>query len=341
MVAGVELSAGTVRVVVARREDSRLRVSGRGESNLAEGAISGGLVVDRGAVAAALSLAFATAERTQRAERVFAAIDGDDVRTHHTLTSFERASSEAPVAAGEIARATRDATGEGVKAATIAVEEDPALRGIATGRLHDDVAALSLDGRALASLVGHRGRLVEVWTDMSTAPLVLSGAAIAALDSAKRRASVIPGAYALGRLLAESGVTDAGVLRLGADVTALAILREGRVAATRVFGLGRAAMEARPDRVDRDARVWADCVIASLRGLDGLPPARWLFVGVPESLLALPHALGDAVGGVRGGSVDIAPLSTGIVSRAYGDVPLRTDDLVAVGAAALGSGMYA
>src|SRR5438445_453402 len=171
--------------------------------------------------------------------------------------------------------------------------------------------------------------------------LVLSGAAMGALETARHRGAIVPGAYALGRLLTESGVLDAGVLRLGADVTSLAVLREGRVVATRAFGLGRIAIMSRPDRLESDARVWADCVIASLHTLDGLPPARWLFVGVPDSLAALPRALGEAVSGVRGGAVDVAPLSVGIASRAYSDVTLRADDLVAVGAAAIASGIFA
>lgn len=341
LVAGVELSATVARVVVATRESGRLRVVGRGESGLAEGAVAGGLVVDRESVGAAVATAFGAAERGQRVERTAVAIDGDDVRTYHLSTSFERESSAAPVVPNEISRATREATAVTAKTAMANAGDDPALRGVPTTRIHEDVASLSLDGRHLATLVGQRGGLVEVWSDVSVAPLVLSGAAAGALEGARRRASVVSGAYALGRLLTESGVLDAGVLRLGADVTALAILREGRVVATRAFGLGRIAIASRPDRLDADARVWADCVLASLHTLDGLPPARWLFVGVPESLLALPSALGEAVGEVRGGEVDVAPLSPGIASRAYGDVQLRADDLVAVGAAAIASGIFA
>lgn len=341
LVAGVELSASVARVIVATRENSRLRITGRGEAGLAEGAVTGGLVVDRESVGAALMTAFGAAERGQRVERSVVAIDGDDVRTYHLSTSFERESSTAPVMAGEISRATREAATVTAKTAAANAEDDPALRGVPTTRLHEDVASLSLDGRNLATLVGQRGGLVEVWTDVSVAPLVLSGAASGALETARRRGTVVPGAYALGRLLAESGVLDAGVLRLGADVTALAVLREGRVVATRAFGLGRIAIASRPDRLEADARVWADCVVASLHTLDGLPPARWLFVGIPDSLLALPRALGEAVGGVRGGAVDVMPLSVGIASRAYGDVQLRPEDLVAVGAAAIASGIFA
>ena len=340
LVAGVELSAAVARVIVATRENSRLRVTGRGEAALAEGAVSGGLVVDRESVAAALATAFGAAERGQRVDRSLVALDGDDVRTYHLSTSFERESSEAPVAQGEISRAARDAAAVTAKTAASSAEDDPALRGVPTVRLHEDVASLSLDGRHLATLVGQRGGLVEVWSDVSVAPLVLSGAALGALEGARHRGAVVPGAYALGRLLAESGVLDAGVIRLGADVTALAILREGRVVATRAFGLGRIAIASRPDRLEADARVWADCVVASLHALDGLPPARWLFVGVPDSMLALPRALGEAVGGVRGGTVDVAPLSVAVASRAYGDVQLRSDDLVAVGAAAIASGIF-
>jgi len=340
VLAGVEIAAGIVRVAVLRREDARLRVTGKGEATLADGAVAGGLIVDRGAVAGALELALATAERAGRAERLVVAIDGDDLRTYHTSTTFERDDSTSPVAIGEVSRATKEASSAAAKAASVAVDEDPSLRGVATARLHDDVAALWLDGRALESLVGHRGRLVQVWSDVSVAPLVLSGAAVATVEAARRRGSIVPGAYALGRLLAASGFSDGGVIRVGADVTAVAVLREGRVAATRAFGLGRTSFDGRTASLARDARVWADCVLASLRGLEGLPPARWVFLGVPEGLIAVPKALGEAVGELRGGDIEMAPLAVTLATRAYGDVPLRADDLVAVGAAGLGADVY-
>lgn len=338
-VAGVELSAGVVHVVIGRREDSRLRVTGKGESALAEGAVNGGLVSDRGAVADALRQAFAIAEHAQRAERVAVALDSDDIRTYHALTTFEREDSGSAVGASEESRAMREAAEVARARAAAATEEDAALRGVATAQLHDDVAALALDGRGLRSLVGHRGRLVEVWTDVTIAPLVVTGAVTATLEVTRRRGSVLSGAYVLGRLLAASGVSDAGVVRLGPDITSLAVLREGRVAGTRVFALGRSAFAARLGKASDDARVWADCVVASLRGLDGPPPGRWIFVGVPETLLALPQALGLVVGELRGDSVDIAPLSVALASRIYGD-GLRSDDLTAAGAAALAAGIY-
>ncbi len=194
--------------------------------------------------------------------------------------------------------------------------------------------------RGLRSLVGHRGRVVEVWTDVTLGSLVVSGAATATLEVARRRGTVVSGAYALGRLVAGSSISDAGIVRLGPDLTALAIVREGRVVATRVFALGRSAITARAGKAQDDGRVWADCVVASLRGLDGPPPARWLFVGVPESLLSLPNALGAVIGGIRGDEVDIAPLTVVLATRLYGDGGLRSDDLVAASAAALGAGVF-
>lgn len=338
--AGVELSSGVVRVVVARREDTRLRVVGRGESALPEAAMSGGLVTDRSAAAEALRAALAVAEHVQRAERVAVAVDSDDIRTFHAVTAFEREDSRSPVGASEESRAVREAAADAAARAGAATEEDAALRGVPTAQLHDAVAAVTLDGRGLRSLAGHRGRLVEVWTDVTIAPLVITGAATATLEAARRRGSVVSGAYALGRLLAACGLSDAGVVRLGADSTSLAVVREGRVVATRVFTLGRSALSARGAHLDADARVWADCVMVSLRGLDGPPPGRWIFAGVPESLLALPNALGSAVGEARGDAIDVAPLSLGVATRVYGDVGLRADDLVAVGAAGIAAGLY-
>ena len=337
-VAGVEVQAGIIRVVVGQRDGARLRVSGRGESALPEGAVSGGLVADRFVVADALRTAFASAEHQQRAERVAIAIDSDDMRTHHALTTFEREDLRAAVGAGEESRAVREAASDAHSRAAAATEEDPALRGVATVQLDEKVAALSIDGRGLPSLVGHRGRVVEVWTDVTIAPLVVTGAVTATLEAARRRGSVASGAYVLGRLIAESGVSDAGVVRLGNDFTAIAVLREGRVIGTRVFALGRAALAARNGKSTDDAKVWADCVVASLRGIDGPPPGRWLFVGVSESLLALPSALAATIGEIRGDTSEAAPLAVSAANRIAGDV--RGDDLVAAGAAALAAGIY-
>ena len=339
-VAGVELAAGLARVVVARAEGGRLRVLGRGESALGPDAITGGLVVDRPAVTAALAAAFAAAERGGSTERAVVAIDGDDVRTYHVATPFEREASATPIVRGEIDRALREARDDAAKTAEAAVADDPALRGVATARLSDELAGLLVDGRELDSVVGYHGRSLEVHTDVAVAPLVLSGAALATISSSRRRATAVSGIYALARLVAASGVADAGVVRIGADTTAVARVRERRVVGTRVFGLGRDAFVSREASREDDARVWAECVTLPLALQDTLPPERWLFVGVPESLLVLPNALSGIVGEIRGAPARIGPLSSGVVGRLFTDVPLHADDLVAAGAAALGAQVY-
>src|SRR5205814_1810619 len=138
----------------------------------------------------------------------------------------------------------RERREEAARAAQTAVADDPALRGVATARMTDEVAALVLDGRELDSVEGYHGRALEVHTDVAVAPLVLSGAALATV-AVRRRPTAVPGIYALARLVAASGIADAGIVRVGADVTALAIVRERRVVGTRVFGLGRDAFAAR------------------------------------------------------------------------------------------------
>ncbi|MDQ3097499.1 MAG: hypothetical protein M3Q61_04935 [Chloroflexota bacterium] len=350
-VAGVEIAAGSVRVVVGRREERRLRVLGAAASPLREGAVSGGLIVDRGAVGQGIAAAVALAEGRDRPARMLVALDGDDIRTYHVATSFERQSAEDPIQPGEVQRATREAREDAVRAAQSAAADDPALRGIATVQLEAETAGFLLDGRALDSLEGFHGRAVVVHTDIALAPLLHSGAVSGALDVAKRRAGVSSGAYVLGRLLAESGFTDGGILRLGADVTAYAIVREGRVVATRVFGLGRDALL---DRIRRgpatpgpagtgdrsDAAVWARCVLATNTAIDGQYPARWYFVGVPDELVVLPRALGEALAAQRGGSVDIAPLRAAAAGRVAIDGQLHADHLVAAGAAALAAEVY-
>jgi cell division ATPase FtsA len=340
-VSGVELAAGVVRAIVARAEGGRLRVLGRGEAALARDTVAGGLVVDRPAVTAAVMTALGAAERGVPTERTVVAIDGDDVRTYHVTTPFEREESATPIVRAEVDRAIREAREDAAKYAQREVEDDPALRGVGTARITDDVAALVLDGRPLESLVGYHGRALEVHTDVAVAPLVLSGAALATLASSRRRATAVPGIYALSRLVAESGIADAGIVRLGADTTAVALVRERRVVGTRVFGLGRDAFALRDETRDDDARVWAECVAVPMPQHDAPPPERWLFIGVPETLIALPNALGTILSEARGESARIGPLSPGVVGRVFADVPLSGEDLVAAGAAAIAAGVYA
>jgi cell division ATPase FtsA len=339
-VSGVELAAGSARAVVARIEAGHLRVLARGEAGLAPDAIVGGLVVDRPTVSAAVATALSAAERGAPTERTVVAIDGDDVRTYHLTTPFEREESTTPIVRAEVDRALREARDEAARRAQAEVEDDPALRGVATARLSDDVAGLVLDGRPLESLVGYHGRSLEVHTDVSVAPLVLSGAALATVASPRRRATAVPGIYAIARLVAESGIADAGIVRLGADTTALALIRERRVVGTRVFGLGRDAFALREETREADARIWAECVALPLAPHDAPPPERWLFLGVPESLIALPNALGVILGDARGEPARIAPLSPGILGRVFADIPVHGDDLVAVGAAAIAAELY-
>ena len=332
-VAGVELGSDRVRVIVARREDALLRVTGVSQAPLRPGAMAGGLVVDREAVGGAVASALSVAESREKATRVVAAVDGDDIRTYHLATTFEREALNEPMSHGEVTRAVQEARAEAERVAREATVNDASLRGIATVQLRDDVAGLALDGRPLASLIGFQGRYVEVRTDVSLAPLVLGSAANGALEAAKRRGAIAPAAYALARLLAACGVTEGAVLRLGADVTAFAIVRGSRVVATRAFGLGRDALLARMERVERDAGVWARCVAAPMPGMDGLLPARWYFVGVPDELVALPRALADAVAQQRGSDVEMELLRPALASRILSQDPLHADDLVACGAA--------
>ena len=86
--------------------------------------------------------------------------------------------------------------------------------------------------------------------------------------------------------------------------------------------------------------MWAEIVALPLSADNAPPPERWLFVGVPEALLALPNALAKIVGETRGGSARIGPLTPSVTSRVFSDVPLNAEDLVAVGAAALATDVY-
>lgn len=341
-VAGVEVAAGAVRAVVGRREDGRLRVIAASNAPLPKGAVSGGLVVDRAACGQAIATALGIAESRERATRVLLAIDGDDVRTYHVATTFERTSAEEPIQASEVQRAIREAREHAVQTARTAASEDPAMRGTATVQLDTQIAGALLDGRPLRRLEGFHGRSVVVHTDVSLAPLLHGGAVAGALAVAKRRAGTTCGAYVLARLLAESGFTDGGVLRLGADLTAFAIVRDGRVVATRSFGLGRDELLGRVEgaKAADDAAVWASCVLAPNDAVEGQYPARWYFVGVPDELVALPRALGNALARQRGGAADISPLGAPAATRLSTDGQLHADHLVAGGAAAIAAEIF-
>lgn len=314
-------------------------MTGRAQAALAGGVVAAGIATDPRAAAHAIASALDAAEHGQRSERVILAIDGDDIRTYHGATTFEREDQESAVSAGEALRAIREAREDAARNARLAATDDPALRGIATAELRSDVCGFVLDGRALGTLVGYRGRYVEVRTDVALAPLVLSGAATAALDTARRRGGVTAGAYALGRLITGSGTADAGVLRVTADLCACALLRDGRVAATRTFALGRDALGARGGTAG-DAAVWARCVLAAFAENDDLP-GRWLVAGMPSELAAFPRALAAALADRRGGQADVVPLRPSDAARVVADASLGPEDLVAAGAAALAAEVYA
>ena len=112
-VAGIELAAGMARAVVARAEGGRLRVVGRGETTLAADAVVGGLVVEPRVVTAAVASALGAAERGVPTERMVIAIDGDDVRTYHVKTPFDREESGTPIVRAEADRAVREARSAG------------------------------------------------------------------------------------------------------------------------------------------------------------------------------------------------------------------------------------
>ena len=337
-VAGVELASAAVRVVVGHRESGRFRVTGVGRAPIPPSAMTGGYVADRRAVGAAVVAAFAAAERAAHAEKVVVAIDGDDIRTYHETTTFERDDQRDAVSPGEATRAVRLARQAGARAARDQASDDPALRGIATAELSDDVGGFILDGRRLASPVGDRGQRLEVRTDVALAPLVQAGGATATLDLAKRRGTAASGAYALGRLVAESGVAEAGIARLGADQTTVSVVRDGHVTGTRAFAVGREALLAR--NAPADADVWARCVVVTVRALGLEQPGRWYVSGVGEDLAGLPKALVSAATVERGSGVDVLPLRPSLVPRVVGDASLTADDLVAAGAAALGAEAY-
>jgi hypothetical protein len=134
-------------------------------------------------------------------------------------------------------------------------------------------------------------------------------------------------------------VSEAGIARLGADVTAVAVVRDGRVAGTRVFAVGRDVLMLRRGAADPD--VWARCVVGTVRSLGLELPGKWYAAGIPDDLAVLAGALGSAAGGERGGSVDVLPLRTSLVPRIVADASLSADDLVAAGAASLGAEAYA
>ena len=327
LVAGIELAAGAVRVVIGHRDGGRLRVTSVGSRSLPVGAIVAGLVVDRSAVEGALAGLLAHAEAGGRATRVVVALDGDDVRTFHLTTRVERPTANAPVTAAELARADHRAAADLAEQARAATSADLALRGIATVQAREDRSGYLLDGRSLASLVGFQGRLMDVRSDLTILPLVMSGAGLAVMGG--RRASIACGTHALARSLVGSVTDDTAVVRVGADLTSVAVLRSGDVRATCSFSLGRSELEAR--LVEEDASVWASAVVEALG--DGETPARWILGGVADP--RLERALVAAAAERHGPAVEVLPLRLEMLTRVIAEPTLEVTDLVAVAAAAL------
>lgn len=328
---GLELAAGTVRAVAGRRSEGRLRVSGVASAALGAGAIRTGLVVDRDAAVRGITAALREVEHGDRAARICLALDGDDVRTFHLVTTFERESAGAPITEAEVARAVREARADLGERARRAASEDAALRAIPYVQIREDPGQFALDGRMVASLVGHQGRYVDARSDVTIAPLVVSGAASAALAQAGRAGSLVAGAYALGRLLAAAGADPAVVVRLGSDMTTVAVVRTGAVTHSRAFSIGRHEIAQRASA--DDAGVWAACVVEALG--EGELPSRWLVAGVGDDLASLPSALAEAAHERCGARVEVEPLRTSDVAQVLGDVAVQTEDLVAAGACAL------
>ena len=331
LVAGVELAAGTVRVACGHRDGGRLRITTVGSRTLPTGAVVGGLVVDRPVVQAAVAGLLAQAEADGRVTRVVLALDGDDVRTFRLTTRVERPTATSPVTVTEVARVEDRARADLAEQARTVALADLALRGIATVQAREDRSGYLLDGRPLASLVGFQGRLMDVRSDHTILPLVMSGAALAVLGG--RRATLACGTHALGRSLIGSVVGDTAAVRVGADLTSVAVLRSGDVASTRSFSLGRSELETR--QVKGDASVWAAAVLEACG--DGETPVRWLLVGVADELA---QALVEAASERRGSTVEVAPLRPELLTRVVAEPTLEMADLVAVGAAAFAAELY-
>src|SRR5207244_9494900 len=111
---------GRGRAAVGRGGGGGLRVVRRGETALAGAAVVGGLVVEPRVVTAAVASALGTAERGVPTERMVIAIDGDDVRTYHVKTPFDREESGTPIVRAEADRAVREAREEAARAAQTA-----------------------------------------------------------------------------------------------------------------------------------------------------------------------------------------------------------------------------
>lgn len=338
LAAGLDVGSTGVRVALVESDDEgRRRVRALEREALGSGVLERGVVREPEALTRAIRAALARAEffmRGRRAQTLVVASAADDLRSHRHVTRVLR-SGDAAVSDAELHRAGEQARRDGAREAVRVVGDEPGLRRLGLVPLQAVAARVALDGRPLVAIGRQRGQVLEVELVVPVLPLAQSTGLEAAVAPLRRDTRFVAAPLALGSLVAESGVEDAVIVDIGAQLTGVCVVRDGAPTGARAFSLGTAAF-ADARRV-ADARIWARCAILAASDLaaGSALPTRVLVAGGGAARLELHAALAEAVGRLQPTlSAHAESLGAALLTRLESDVDLRATDLVAVAAGA-------
>lgn len=334
LAAGLDVTSGQIRVaIVGSDDDGTWRVHALDREPVSTGAVERGIVRDAEAVERAARVALARTEDAvdRRADALVVATATDDLRAYRHVWSGSRGGSS-PVTDRELRHAGERVRTEAAREAVRRTSDEPGLRKIALVPLQATAASIALDGRPLVAVGRQRGAVLDVELVVPLLPLAQSAGLEAAVQPLGRETRFVAAPLAVASLVAGGGVDDAIVVDIGADITGVAVLRDGAPIGARAYSVGAAALDERAEPLDVD--VWARCAILAATEIAGSPlPPRVLLSGSSVSLAALRVALEVTLARLQpsvGGSAE--PLAPDLLARVEWDVTPRPEDLVAVAA---------
>lgn len=342
LAAGVDVGSDALCLALVETDEQGDReVRAIEREPFASEALERGVVRDPETVERAVRAALARAEARvdRRAQTIVVAASADDLRAHRHVARVTR-SGGSPVSDAELRRAGERARKEAAREAVRVVGDEAGLRRIALVALHAVPAGVSLDGRPLVAVGRQRGDLLEVELVVPVLPLAQSTGLEAAVSALGRDTRFVAAPLALAALVAESGIEEALVVDVGAQLTGVSVVRGAAPLGARAFSVGTAALGRRSSEGAfgrDDVSTWARCVLVAAREIAGAAPlpTRALVGGAGATLTVLHGAIASALGALQpalGGRAD--PLRADVLRRLSAPgIALEPTDLVAVAAA--------
>jgi cell division ATPase FtsA len=340
-VAGIDIGSTAVRVAFVHDDGERVRLVAQEREAVPAGAVVRGVVRDAGAVSEAVRAALTRAESTaaRAPSQLLLAIGGDDLRTYHSTARALRP-SHVSLQPADVERTARDAARRATQGAVAVFTDEPGLRGTGLQALQPIATSTILDGRLVDAARGQRGSVLDVGAVAAVLPAIQVSTAEIALRPLRRALSFVAAPVALASLLAEAGITDALVVDAGAELTGVAVIRDGAVIGARSLSLvpTESGRQQKPERLDEVA-IWARCIVLAARvvaGDEALPP-RLVLSGGAAQVEGVADALVRALNSERrAADARAEPLSPQWFSKIVDSSALRPEYVVAFAAARTG-----